>query len=674
MYELMRGVMDGTVWYALSAIPYSVALILFTIGCLSDESKGAYFFFCIACIALGVYFCYLPQQIKEQKKEEMKNHPSRVAARNAYKYAPTKYLYEIKDSIFSAALNEMGSPYQASGLQDVMQRRLMEKNNVFNIKSMSILEEILKKCLIEDIRPEVIDSILKDAITSYLDNHNIEKQADLINKLYAPINNATNCFTKEYYVIVNDSQNSNLYATNFLDNKYKDKSTSGLGFGLITNSASHALLYQAMDAHAHKKQAQLNAAKRNVSIINTIDENVDKISREIHYLYSQTYRRNIETAMDQICDVLYEFIQEGIVDEKKESLAGDEYELGVLNYSENSLETEGENKQRKNFKLIELSLGCLAVLVLIGSTVLTPMFTYNKAVKLLENKEFNEAIATFEELNGYRDSETLILQCKKENAEQYIIDKNYDRAIRLLEEIKGYSDSDILMLQAKYEKAQLKLKEENYYSAYELFGEAKGYKDAEECQKESYYMIGKDSYGQEDYENAKTIFEVLGNYKDSEKFVVESQNGIIYNEAMELLSHSISEGLDKLLTIPEDYKNVKAIIEIINLIQPLEGTYLGIYNDFGVGVKVNFIVEDNLFKVSLRDARYYKYLTDIYDATDSCVTFTDYSLMRDQNNVFYIDSGFCGTHYTSCQWRFENGKINIYDKDEEKTITVLKKK
>ena len=38
MYELMRGVMDGTVWYALSAIPYSVALILFTIGCLSKKS------------------------------------------------------------------------------------------------------------------------------------------------------------------------------------------------------------------------------------------------------------------------------------------------------------------------------------------------------------------------------------------------------------------------------------------------------------------------------------------------------------------------------------------------------------------------------------------------------------------------------------------------------------
>lgn len=40
MYELMRGVMNGNVWYALSAIPYSVVLSLFIIGCVSNDSKG----------------------------------------------------------------------------------------------------------------------------------------------------------------------------------------------------------------------------------------------------------------------------------------------------------------------------------------------------------------------------------------------------------------------------------------------------------------------------------------------------------------------------------------------------------------------------------------------------------------------------------------------------------
>ena len=82
-----------------------------------------------------------------------------------------------------------------------------------------------------------------------------------------------------------------------------------------------------------------------------------------------------------------------------------------------------------------------AVLALIYGIVVVPSIKYNEALELVENKNYDEAIAIFEELGDYSDSADMICEAKYKKAEELMSNKKFDVALEIFNELGNYSDS-----------------------------------------------------------------------------------------------------------------------------------------------------------------------------------------------------------------------------------------
>lgn len=88
---------------------------------------------------------------------------------------------------------------------------------------------------------------------------------------------------------------------------------------------------------------------------------------------------------------------------------------------------------------------------------------YNKAIKLLENKEYDKAIDCLKECDNYKDSEILY---NYYNGLKFYNSQAYEKAIPFFEKSEDYKDSEIKYL---YSKAFFEFEEKNYWSALETF-------------------------------------------------------------------------------------------------------------------------------------------------------------------------------------------------------------
>ena len=116
---------------------------------------------------------------------------------------------------------------------------------------------------------------------------------------------------------------------------------------------------------------------------------------------------------------------------------------------------------------------------------------YNKAVELLEGKNYDEALNLFTELEDYKDSEDMVREVKYLMALDLFENGEYEAAIKTFETLGYYKDA-----LKNAETASEKLKDEqnaityknavklyndkNYKKAYDAFASLKGYKDADQ--------------------------------------------------------------------------------------------------------------------------------------------------------------------------------------------------
>ena len=160
---------------------------------------------------------------------------------------------------------------------------------------------------------------------------------------------------------------------------------------------------------------------------------------------------------------------------------------------------------------------------------------YKEAERLLSEKEYDQAIEAFENLNGYSDSAQKILEAKYKKAEQFLSEKKYDKAIVVFEDLDGYGDSTQKINETKYKKAESLFNDEKYSKAQELFASLDDYSDSvqmvERCKELITDKENKKKYKQAerdmesgDYDAAIEIFSVLGEYSDSKDRVQECLN------------------------------------------------------------------------------------------------------------------------------------------------------
>lgn len=143
-------------------------------------------------------------------------------------------------------------------------------------------------------------------------------------------------------------------------------------------------------------------------------------------------------------------------------------------------------KKRKKIFVITAPIVCACIaLVVVLNTVIIPGSKYSDALSLMEEKKYEEAVAIFDGISDYKDSD----EKRKESLFLYAIscqnDQQYEKAITVFEQIKGYKESD-----EKIEECEIAILDNKYNAAVALMNEGK-------------------------YENAITAFEEISTHKDS---------------------------------------------------------------------------------------------------------------------------------------------------------------
>ena len=133
--------------------------------------------------------------------------------------------------------------------------------------------------------------------------------------------------------------------------------------------------------------------------------------------------------------------------------------------------------QNKTVKIAVIA-AVVIVLLILGVSLAMPMIKYNSALSLMEEGRYEDAVAAFELMDGYKDSEAKIEECRLA-----ILDNDYNAALALMadgnysEAISVFRSLDYKDSEAKIAECELAITEEQYNEALSLMA-AGNYMDA----------------------------------------------------------------------------------------------------------------------------------------------------------------------------------------------------
>lgn len=201
------------------------------------------------------------------------------------------------------------------------------------------------------------------------------------------------------------------------------------------------------------------------------------------------------------------------------------------------METPVQTKRKRGLG-IAIALGAVALLAILFFAyllpyVIRPAKQYEQAQSLLAAEQYEEAMAAFTALNGYKDSAAQIVACQ--NA---LKDKAYDEAVALYETgqyegaisaftaLIGYKDSaaqidkcQYALRDRAYDAAVALRKAAQYEEAISAFLALNGHRDSVEqidlCKKDRAYDAAAALQKAGQYEDAIAAFEAMDGYRDS---------------------------------------------------------------------------------------------------------------------------------------------------------------
>ena len=214
--------------------------------------------------------------------------------------------------------------------------------------------------------------------------------------------------------------------------------------------------------------------------------------------------------------------------------------------AERKAETErqaADARKQKNKQLAVILAAVAAVtiaIILVVTKVIIPNREYNKAIVLYESGQYEEAIAAFEALNGYKDSETRTLDCRYGIAKGHYATGKYEEAITAFEILNGYKDSaaqieacKTAITEQQYNAAKALYAAGDYEKAITTFEALNGYKDSaaqiEACQiaiKDQEYDYALSLYNAGQYEEAIAVFDTLDGYKNTTTLAKNAKGAI----------------------------------------------------------------------------------------------------------------------------------------------------
>lgn len=174
-------------------------------------------------------------------------------------------------------------------------------------------------------------------------------------------------------------------------------------------------------------------------------------------------------------------------------------------------------KKKKTVATIAVIVVLLVLAVgLVAKFVIIPGAQYKVAMEMVQNGQYDEAIAAFEALGEYKDA---VVQAK--NVQQYAKGEammavgDYDGAIEAYRAVRGYGDAVTKAKEAQYQKGTKLLESGNYDAAIVVYQAAGDYKDAAIKEKEAQYQKGENLFALGDYSGAVNAYYAAGDYRDA---------------------------------------------------------------------------------------------------------------------------------------------------------------
>ncbi len=139
--------------------------------------------------------------------------------------------------------------------------------------------------------------------------------------------------------------------------------------------------------------------------------------------------------------------------------------------------------EKKNYRglLIAICAAIITAVIFFAVTlVIIPNSNYNAVVKLMESGKYEEAIAAFEALDGYKDSADKITECNYGIAMELKNAEKYEEAISAFKALGDYKDSTDKITECSYDIAIDLMDDGEFNEAISAFEALDGYKDSAE--------------------------------------------------------------------------------------------------------------------------------------------------------------------------------------------------
>lgn len=223
-------------------------------------------------------------------------------------------------------------------------------------------------------------------------------------------------------------------------------------------------------------------------------------------------------------------------------------------------------KVKKITQKIMIAISLMVVIIVANAgykNILKPLFTYNKAMSLFDNKDYGEAIEAFSNMSGYKNSQEMVTKSIYQYGIKLFESGEYEPALQQFSRVESYEDTGKYIIECHYNIGSKLMNDKKWEEAVDHLFISKKYEDSynkiHECffQIANSYMIDKewkkalDAFNKVD---GKAITEDL-NAAISEAYYqygLSYASASMWDEAISCMKHSLSNG---------EYKDAKSLID-----------------------------------------------------------------------------------------------------------------
>ena len=198
-------------------------------------------------------------------------------------------------------------------------------------------------------------------------------------------------------------------------------------------------------------------------------------------------------------------------------------------------EQTNQNAEKKSKKpliivggiVIGIAIAILSIFLIISYN---KQNEYNNAVEMYNQKQFDQAVVVFSELNTYKDSQQYLDKCYIGSGDVFFEEKNYENARTEYNKITDSNLKTEMLMKCDYSEAEQMFQDKKYKEALSIFEELGTYGDSAAYVEKCKYSDAEQLFNDKKFKEALSSFEALGTYGDSTAYVEKCKIQIKYSK------------------------------------------------------------------------------------------------------------------------------------------------